>query len=203
MHPILYLLRWDDVVGAILPILLLTTDADVVVIVVYVVYLVVDEVVGCHLVQPLDVDVLLCLCFDVLLVGRWVDDDGDPFFPFVFDVPFSCSDGRFEVDLGVSQVCFDDRLALLDVLLFLDVLFSSILLLFWQMSTLSHSPVHSSHSMLPRLSFLMPSVRCKYRKMIISMDSTILMCVLPMLLLSFLLMLLLRMLLSICFAHSP
>ena len=30
------------------------------------------------------------------------------------------------VDLGVMQVCFDDLLALLDVLLLLDVLFSSI-----------------------------------------------------------------------------
>ena len=87
VHPILCLLRWDDVVGAILPILLLTTDADVVVVVAFVVYLVVDEVVGCHLVQPLDVEVLLCLCFDVLLVDRWADDDADPFFPF--DVPFS------------------------------------------------------------------------------------------------------------------
>ena len=35
------------------------------------------------------------------------------------------SDGRFVVDLGVMQVCFDDLLVLLDVLLLLDVLFSS------------------------------------------------------------------------------
>ena len=121
-HPTLFLLRWGDVVGAILSILLLTTDA-VVVVVAAVVYLVVDEAVGCHLVQPLDVEVLLCLCFDVVLVDRWADDAADPFFPF--DVPFSSSDGRFVVDLGAMQVCFDDLLVLLDVLLLLDVLFSS------------------------------------------------------------------------------
>ena len=92
VHPTLCLLRWDDAVGAILPILLLTTDV-VVVVVAFVVYLVVDEVVGCHLFQPLDVEVLLCLCFDVLLVDQWADDDADLFFPF--DVLFSSSDGRF------------------------------------------------------------------------------------------------------------
>ena len=81
VHPTLCLLRWDDAVGAILPILLLTTDV-VVVVVAFVVYLVVDEVVECHLVQPLDVEVLLCLCFDVLLVDRWADGDAYPFFPF-------------------------------------------------------------------------------------------------------------------------
>ena len=60
VHPTLCLLRWDDAVGAIPPIFLLTTDV-VVVVVAFVVYLVVDEVVGCHLVQLLDVEVLLCL----------------------------------------------------------------------------------------------------------------------------------------------
>ena len=74
------------------------------VVVAFVVYLVVDEVVRCHLVQPLDVEVFLCLCFDVLLVDRWADDDADPFFKF--DVPFSSSDGHFVVDLGVMQVLF-------------------------------------------------------------------------------------------------
>ena len=73
------------------------------VVVAFVVYLVVDEVVGCHLVQPLDVEVLLCLCFEELLVDRWPNNDADPFFPV--DVPFSSSDGRFDVDLGVMQVC--------------------------------------------------------------------------------------------------
>ena len=65
VHPILCLLRWADVVDAILPILLLTiVDDGVVVVVAFVVYLVVDEIVGCHLVQPLDVEVLLCpVCF--------------------------------------------------------------------------------------------------------------------------------------------
>ena len=124
VHPILCVLRWADVVGAILPILLLTTvDDGVVVVVAFVVYLVVDEVVGCHLVQPLDVEVFFCLRFDVLLVDRGPDNDADPFFPV--DVPFSSSDGRFEVDLVVMQVCFDDLLVLLDVLPLLDVLFSS------------------------------------------------------------------------------
>ena len=118
VHPILCLLRWDDVVGAILPILLLTTDADVVVVVAFVVYRVVDEVVECHLDQPLDVEVLLCLCFDVLLVDRWADDDAGPFFPrSILLLRWSLG------SLGVMQGCFDELLVLLDVLLLLDVLF--------------------------------------------------------------------------------
>ena len=67
VHPLLCLLRWDDVVGAILPILLLTTDVVVVVVVAFVVYLVVDEVVECHLDQPLDVEVLHCFFVYVLM----------------------------------------------------------------------------------------------------------------------------------------
>ena len=68
-HPILCLHRWANVVETILPILLLTTvDDGVVVVVAFVVYLVVDEVAGHHLVQPLDVKMLLCLCFDAILL---------------------------------------------------------------------------------------------------------------------------------------
>ena len=65
------------------------------------VYPVVDEVVEGHLVQPLDVEVFLVVlpvCFDVVVVDRWLGD---------VDVPFSVAKGRFEVDLGAMQICFD------------------------------------------------------------------------------------------------
>ena len=60
VHPIPFHLRWDDVVESNIPNLLQTTDVvDVVVAVASVIYLVVDEAVEGHLVQPLDVEVFL------------------------------------------------------------------------------------------------------------------------------------------------
>ena len=140
VDPIPNLLRWDDVVEAIV-------DGDVVVAVPVVVVLV--SFLSSVAVVLVVVVVLLRLV------------DADEKFSLV-DVDFVVD----FVDLGAMQVHFYVVTLVLDVVVLFDAVFPMVLLWLWSRLAMSRSLFHSSCSMLSILCQMISSMRCKYLWMI-------------------------------------
>ena len=138
VDPIPNLLRWDDVVEAIVGV-----DVVVVVLVVLVSFL------SSVAVDFVEVVVLLCLV------------DADEKFSLV-DVDFVVE----VVDLGAMQVHFYVVSLVLDVVVLFDAVFPMVLLWLWSRLAMSRSLFHSSCSMLSILCQMISSMRCKYLWMI-------------------------------------